>query len=66
LSGEDKQRLAKRQTNNPEAHLAYLKGVRYSETFAPSAFEKAVKYFNQAISIDPEYAQAYAGADFTL
>jgi tetratricopeptide (TPR) repeat protein len=61
LSGEDKQRLAKRQTNNPEAHLAYLKGVRYSETFAPSAFEKAVKYFNQAIAIDPKYAQAYAG-----
>jgi Flp pilus assembly protein TadD len=61
LSGEEKQRLAKHQTNNPEAYQAYLKGVYYSATFAPGAFEKAVESFNQAIAIEPNYAQAHAG-----
>jgi tetratricopeptide (TPR) repeat protein len=61
LSGEEKQRLAKVQTNNPEAYQAYLKGLYYSATFAPGAFDKAVKYFDEAIAIEPNYAQAYAG-----
>jgi tetratricopeptide (TPR) repeat protein len=61
LSGEEKQRLAKRYTNNPEAYQAYLKGVYYSASFAPGAFEKAVEHFNRAIAIEPNYAQAYAG-----
>ena len=61
LSGEEKHLLAKRQTNNPEAYRAYLKGAYYSATFAPGSFEKAVKYFNDAIAIEPNYAQAYAG-----
>jgi serine/threonine-protein kinase len=61
LSGEEKQRLAKRQTNNPEAYQAYLKGVYYSAKFAPGAFEKAIENFNQAVTVEPNYAQAYAG-----
>ena len=61
LSGEEKQRLAKRQTNNPEAYQAYLKGAYYSASFAPGGFEKAIEYFDRAIAIEPNYAHAYAG-----
>jgi serine/threonine protein kinase/tetratricopeptide (TPR) repeat protein len=61
LSAEEKQRLAKRQTNNPEAYQAYLKGMYHLASFAPGGFEKAIEYFDRAIAIDPNYAQAYAG-----
>ncbi len=61
LSGAEKQLLTKRQINNPEAYQAYLKGVYHAASFAPSGFEKAIDYFNQAIAIEPNYAQAYAG-----
>jgi serine/threonine-protein kinase len=61
LSGEEKQRLAKRHTNNPEAYQAYLKGVYHSASFAPGGFEKAIAYFDHAIAIEPQYAQTYAG-----
>jgi hypothetical protein len=37
LSGE-KRRLAKRNTNNPQAYQAYLKGVYCSASFAPGSF----------------------------
>jgi serine/threonine-protein kinase len=61
LSREEKQRLAKRQTNNPEAYQAYLKGMYHSASFAPGGFEKAIEYFDRAIAIEPNYVQAYAG-----
>ena len=61
LSGEEKQRLAKRQTNNPEAYQAYLRGAHHSASFAPGGFEKGIEYFDRAIAIEPNYAQAYAG-----
>jgi len=61
LSGEEKQRLAKRQTNNPEVYQAYLRGAYHSASFAPGGFEKAIEYFDRAIAIEPNYAAAYAG-----
>jgi eukaryotic-like serine/threonine-protein kinase len=61
LSGEEKQQLAKRHTNNPEAYQAYLKGVHHAASFMPGGFEKAISYFDRAIVIEPNYAQAHAG-----
>ncbi|HKR60720.1 MAG TPA: protein kinase [Pyrinomonadaceae bacterium] len=61
LSGEEKQRLAKSQTNNFEAYQAYLKGMYHTASFAPGGFEKAIEYFDRAIAIEPNYVQAYAG-----
>lgn len=43
---------------NPAAHDAYLRG-RYF--FNKQDFPHSVEYFQQAISIDPNYASAYAG-----
>jgi TolB-like protein/Tfp pilus assembly protein PilF len=61
LSGEEKGRLARRQTDNAEAYQLYLKGrfYWYKSTRADSL--KAREYFQQAIDLDPTYALAYSG-----
>jgi serine/threonine protein kinase/tetratricopeptide (TPR) repeat protein len=61
LSNDQKTRIAKRQTENPEAYQLYLKGRFYAARFTPAEMNKGFAYFNQAIAIDPNYALAYAG-----
>jgi TolB-like protein/DNA-binding winged helix-turn-helix (wHTH) protein/Tfp pilus assembly protein PilF len=46
---------------NPEAYEAYLKGRYYWNKRTADGLEKGLGYFQQAIQIDPDYAQAYAG-----
>jgi len=65
LTGEDKEKLAKRGTNDPRAYEAYLKGRFYWNQFTAQSFPKAIDAFNKAIELDPEYALAHVGvADF--
>ena len=59
-SGED-QRIAKRETDSPEAFRLYLKGRYYWNKRTDEGFEKAVNFFNQALEKDPTYALAYVG-----
>jgi DNA-binding winged helix-turn-helix (wHTH) protein/TolB-like protein len=61
LSGEEKERLAKRGTDNPEAYQAYLLGRFHWNKLTGEDFKKSIAYFNQAIARDPNYALAYAG-----
>ena len=61
LSPEQKNRLARVQTGNPEAYLSYLKGLFYWLKRAPEDFRKSRSYFEQAIEADPGYALAYSG-----
>jgi DNA-binding winged helix-turn-helix (wHTH) protein/TolB-like protein/Tfp pilus assembly protein PilF len=61
LTGDEKQRLAKRYTEDAEAYQFYLKGRYYWNKRSPEGTQKAVSYFEQAISKDPAYALAYAG-----
>ena len=61
LSGEEKERLAKRGTDNPEAYQAYLLGRFHFYKLTDEDFKKSIEYFNQAIARDPNYALAYAG-----
>ena len=44
-----------------EAYQAYLRGRFFWNKRVPESFLKSIDYFNQAISIDPGYAPAYAG-----
>jgi DNA-binding winged helix-turn-helix (wHTH) protein/Tfp pilus assembly protein PilF len=46
---------------NSEASQAYLKGRYYWSKQTAPALEEAIKYFEQALSYDPDYALAYAG-----
>jgi serine/threonine protein kinase/Tfp pilus assembly protein PilF len=61
LSAEQKNRLARVDTSNPEAYLSYLKGLFYWLKLAPEDFRKSRSYFEQAIEADPGYALAYCG-----
>ncbi len=60
LTGEEKQRLTKRYTENTEAYQLYLKGRYYSNKRTEEGFQKAIEYFDQAIGKDGNYAPAYA------
>ena len=61
LSGDERIRLAKRGTDDPEAHEAYLRGRYHWNTFTEEGFAKAIVCYHQAIAVDPHYAVAYAG-----
>jgi serine/threonine protein kinase/TolA-binding protein len=61
LTGEEKERLNKRQTENAEAYQLYLQGRYYWHKFTDEALIKSGEYFQRAIEKDPNYALAYAG-----
>ena len=60
LSNEEQQHPMK-YSPPPEAYQAYLKGRYYFFQHKEESYKKAVDSFNQAISLAPNYAQAYAG-----
>jgi TolB-like protein/Tfp pilus assembly protein PilF len=61
LTPEDKERLAKNPSVSPEAYEEYLKGRYYWNKRSGDGFAKAIRYFENATRIDPQYALAYAG-----
>lgn len=61
LTREQELLLAKTQTDNTEAFHLYLKGRYNWNKRTPSATQRAIEYFDQAIAFDPNYALAYAG-----
>jgi serine/threonine-protein kinase len=60
LTGDEQRRLAKRHTDNPEAHRLYLKARYYFHKYDPELQKKEFDYIRQAIDLDPNYALAYA------
>jgi len=61
LSGEARERLARRYSENTEAYHLYLKGRRYLNRRMKEELQKAIESFTQAIDKDPRYALAYSG-----
>jgi TolB-like protein/Tfp pilus assembly protein PilF len=61
LSGNEKQRLTKRYTEDSEAYRLYLKGRYHWNKRSPEGLQKAVEYFRQALDKHPTYSLAYAG-----
>ncbi|HEX2641095.1 MAG TPA: protein kinase, partial [Pyrinomonadaceae bacterium] len=65
LTGEEREKLSKRGTDDPNAHDAYLKGRYFWNQFTPVSFPKAIAAFRKAAELDPNYAMAYVGiADY--
>jgi TolB-like protein/DNA-binding winged helix-turn-helix (wHTH) protein/Tfp pilus assembly protein PilF len=61
LTPQERQHLASARPINPDAYNAFLLGDYHSNKRNPAAMEKGIQYFQEAIRIDPSYAQAYAG-----
>jgi serine/threonine protein kinase len=61
LSGEEKKQLAKRYTDNSEAYQLYWKGRYNWNKRRPEDVREAIRYFQQAIELDRNYALAYTG-----
>ncbi len=61
LTGEQREELTRRYTENVEAYQLYLRGRYYWNQRSKEGFEQAIAHYNQAIEIDPGYALAYAG-----
>jgi TolB-like protein/cytochrome c-type biogenesis protein CcmH/NrfG len=47
-------------TQNPEAHQLYLKGLAAMDRFTAADTQAAQDYFQQAVQLDPGYADAWA------
>ena len=61
LTGSEKILMAKRPTDNPEAHELYLQGRFFWNKRSATDLKRSIDYFDQAIAKDPNYAPAYAG-----
>jgi serine/threonine-protein kinase len=61
LSGEDEQRLVRRDTTNAEAYQLYLRGRFHWNKRTVKELQKAIEFFRQAVTVDPDYALGYAG-----
>jgi DNA-binding SARP family transcriptional activator len=61
LTGVERLRLAKRYTESTQAYHLYLKGRYYWNRRTSDWMRKGVECFEEAISVDGDYALAYAG-----
>jgi len=61
LTAEQENELKKTIQIDPEAYDAYLKGNYYWEKLDPESVQIAMKSFERAIEIEPEWADPYAG-----
>ena len=61
LKRQEQKRITKHHTENVEAYMLYLKGRYYWNKYTHEEMEQGMKFFWQAIDVDPTYALAYAG-----
>ena len=57
---EQENHLVKIPTRNITAYTYYLKGLHHWNKLTPADCRRAIECFEQAIAIEPNYAQAYA------
>ena len=61
LNPDEQRQLRKRETENVEAYQEYLKGRYFWNKRNAEGLTKSLDHFQQAVNLDPNYAQAYAG-----
>ena len=61
LGVDEARALAKKPTENPEAHRLYLLGRYHFAKFTRRGWTNAIRYFEQALQVDPNFALAYCG-----
>ncbi len=60
LTGREKEQIAIVPTRNAQAYDAYLRGLALIVRESPDDVKKARDFFQQAVELDPAYAQAWA------
>jgi len=63
LTGREKQALAAKPTNNPEAYEAYLHGLAFAQGLGWDSVDErreAAGFFERAVQLDPNFAIAWA------
>ena len=61
LDAAEARQLAQKATENAEAQAEYEVGRREWNKRSKEGFDNAIKHFEKAIELDPDYADAYAG-----
>ena len=61
LTRDERRMVTKQYTASAQAYDSYFRGRYFWNTHTKKGLKKAIKYFEQAIEIDPSYALAYAG-----
>jgi TolB-like protein/Tfp pilus assembly protein PilF/predicted Ser/Thr protein kinase len=61
LTPQEESLLSSAREVDPDAYDAVVKGRYHIHRFTPQDFQVALKYFESAIEIDPEYAPAHVG-----
>src|SRR5213076_2272431 len=61
LGVDEARALAKKPTENPEAHRLYLLGRYHFAKFTRAGWTNAIHYYEQALQVDPGFALAYCG-----
>ena len=61
LGVDEVRALARTPTQNPEAYRLYLLGRHHFAKFTQAGWTNAIRYFEQALQVDPNYALAYCG-----
>ena len=61
VTPEEQRRLANTYVVNPKAYEAYLRGRYLWNKRTGQDMRKGIGYFEQAVEMDPNYANAYAG-----
>src|SRR5215470_16197289 len=61
LTSVENKLFARRGTDNTEAYEKYLQGRFYQSQNTPDGLNRSIEFFEQAIALDPNFAEAYAG-----
>jgi TolB-like protein/DNA-binding winged helix-turn-helix (wHTH) protein/Tfp pilus assembly protein PilF len=61
LTPQEQNRLAQARSIDPDAYEFYLRGRFYWNKRTEEGYNKAIEFFDRAIAVQPDYAQAYAG-----
>ena len=61
LGVEAARALAKKSTENPEAHRLYLLGRYEFGKYGEAGWTSSIRYYEKALKLDPNYALAYCG-----
>ena len=61
VTPDERARLRSKGAVNPAAHVAYLQGSFLWNRFTSESVKEAIRRFEEALAIDPNYAAAYAG-----